>query len=165
MKLIVRYRKRSPLRESVYINGHPLKMKKNNGYYQGECIAEKGVNIELRIKTLRDELDSKYWFWWAMLFHFLTFLSLFDYHNKKQYFYIDSVSNFVLEKDEVIDLTFCRVSRTGPAIKELNTDFLDKDTNKYQLNPKIKSRRIGLFFIKLGTWFLLGIIVALLIIF
>ncbi len=165
MKLIVRYRKRSPLRESVYINGHLLKMKKIDGYFQGECLAEKGTNIELRIKTLKDELDSKHWFWWAMLFHFLTFLSLFDCHNKKQYYFIDSVSNFVLEKDETIDLAFCRVSRNGPAIKEMNTNLLDNDTNKFQINPKIKGRRIGLFFIKLATWFLLGVIVALIIIF
>lgn len=143
----------------IIVNGKNVKVKKVNSILYKTTFLINDESIEMMIFH-GHELEGKYWYLFAILSYFISFLGIFNPPYSKNYLSSYVKLLFKIEDDEKIVLRYNNFKQSKKALEVICEADFEEIENEYYLNSSIKKRRIILLIGKLIVWILLSIFVG-----
>ncbi len=163
-KLKIKFTATSKIRPVVFVDGTPLKMKKNKfDSLEGEITTDKS-QVEISICNYL-EINSKLWFLSSLFFFFISLFGIFDIRYDK----LCAVSSckFILKLtgDDNVNFSFRRFADKSKAV-ELDTDTkFEELENVWNVDTRAKKRLKIMRITKILLWIALIVSILLIIFF
>ena len=159
--LQLKLRKQFSFTPLVSIDNKIAKLKKNEfGGLTTKYQTEKD-EVEIKIFTLPNELNYKFWFLMSLFFYIVSIFGIFDLPYNRNYYTLEYKGKVKLSENTILDLTMAKPADNIKAISVKDGPFDDNETNIYIFNEKIKKRRRLLIGLKIASWVLIAVGVVL----
>ncbi len=144
----------------LQINGKKQKLTTNPDKTR-TCVFE-GENAEITIYKPHNYV-GKNWFWWSLLFYFISIFGIFDVKQNKRCLMVDCRFKVTLEKDKKVVLALNKFE-DGGKFAEIQTEEAVEETSNIQFYDKVAQKRHKkMKWAKFGISFLTLILVAVII--
>lgn len=128
---------------TMTVNGKLAKYsinEKGNRHFSTEISSDKAEVIIYK----SNYYTSKGWFWWNLLYFFISIFGLFDMRQSKRFLSIDCRFNILVEKDAKVLLKVNNF-QDGGKLLEIETDSKIEEINNIQYFDKVAQKRHKLF--------------------
>ena len=144
----------NPALNNMFINGKPVKLQNNrNGTHS--CIVETDKEIT-QIEIFKShQYTSKHWFWWNLLYYFVSIFGLFDIRQDKRCLVVDCRFNVNTIADTKVNLNVLNFENGGKLldIQGDNIEVINNvqyfDTDAQKRHKKMKKAKTAITIISL----------------
>lgn len=145
----------------VYVDDKQQTYKKDRFSNRIYTLFTEKKQISLKIYKYQD-LNTKYWWLYEIMYFFLSIFGLFDIKGKQNYYVIKYEALIDLNEETNVDLAYDY--KAGQAFKQIKTNTeLHEVQNQKQISKQAKKRSKIVLWSRIAVWVVLAIVVGIII--